>query len=80
MTRKNHIRTVRHEWLDLVNFELIEHAQKLATDWFWTYNNKRPHSAIGGVPPRIKTPIARANLLMKPTKNGGAECVNIDEV
>ncbi|MBM3350685.1 MAG: transposase, partial [Betaproteobacteria bacterium] len=22
------------------------------TKWLWTYNNERPHSAIGGVPPR----------------------------
>ncbi|MCF6254087.1 MAG: transposase, partial [Thiomicrorhabdus sp.] len=22
--------------------------------WLWTYNNERPHSAIGGVPPRYK--------------------------
>ncbi len=24
----------------------------LATQWLWTYNNERPHTAIGGVPPR----------------------------
>ena len=45
-------RTVRHEWLDLHLFESIEHAQLLATQWLWTYNNERPHSAIGGIPPR----------------------------
>ncbi len=45
-------RTVRHEWLDLHLFESVEHAQLLATQWLWTYNNERPHSAIGGVPPR----------------------------
>lgn len=45
-------RTARHEWLDLHLFESIEHAQLLATQWLWTYNNERPHSAIGGVPPR----------------------------
>jgi len=50
-------RTVRHEWLDLVNFESIGQAQKLATDWLWTYNNERPNSAIGGIPPRMKTPV-----------------------
>jgi transposase InsO family protein len=27
-------------------------AQSLATKWLWTYNNERPHTAIGGVPPR----------------------------
>lgn len=45
-------RTVRHEWLDLHSFDSIEHAQHLATEWLWTYNNERPHSAIGGIPPR----------------------------
>lgn len=46
-------RTVRQEWLDLHLFESVEHAQELATQWLWTYNNERPHSAIGGVPPRL---------------------------
>ena len=45
-------RTARHEWLDLHLFESIEHAQLLATQWLWLYNNERPHSAIGGIPPR----------------------------
>jgi len=45
-------RTVRHEWLDMNLFESIEHAQHLATDWLWKYNNERPNSAIGGIPPR----------------------------
>ena len=45
-------RTARHEWLDLHLFESVEHAQNLATEWLWTYTNVRPHSAIGGVPPR----------------------------
>jgi putative transposase len=45
-------RTVRHEWLDLHVFDSIEQAQQLATRWLWTYNNERPHTAIGGIPPR----------------------------
>ena len=45
-------RTARHELLELNLFEDVEHAQLLATQWQWTYNNIRPHSAIGGVPPR----------------------------
>ena len=44
-------RTARNEWLELNIFEDIEHAQLLATQWQWTYNNERPHSSIGGVPP-----------------------------
>ena len=45
-------RTVWHEWLDMHLFESVEHAQSLATEWLWTYNNERPNTAIGGVPPR----------------------------
>lgn len=45
-------RTARHEWLDMHEFESIAHAQLLATQWLWQYNNERPHSAIGDVPPR----------------------------
>ena len=45
-------RTARHELLELNLFEDVEHAQLLATQWQWTYNNICPHSAIGGVPPR----------------------------
>lgn len=44
-------RTVRHEWLDLHVFDSIEQAQQLATQWLWIYNNERPHTAIGGIPP-----------------------------
>lgn len=45
-------RTVRHEWLDMHVFESVDHAQQLATEWLWLYNNERPNTAIGGVPPR----------------------------
>ena len=45
-------RTVRHEWLDMHLFTSIKQAQYLATQWLWTYNNERPHTAIGGIPPR----------------------------
>lgn len=47
-------RTARHEWLDMHTFNSIEHAQLLATQWLWTYNNERPHSAIGGITPIMK--------------------------
>lgn len=45
-------RTVRHEWLELHVFDSVAQAQYLATQWLWTYNNERPHTAIGGIPPR----------------------------
>jgi len=45
-------RTARNEWLNMYIFDSIEYAQSLATQWMWVYNNERPHSAIGGIPPR----------------------------
>jgi putative transposase len=33
-------------------FDSIEHAQNLATQWMWVYNNERHHGSIGGIPPR----------------------------
>jgi putative transposase len=44
-------RTARHEWLDMHDFDSVEQAQELATKWQWQYNNERPNTAIGGVPP-----------------------------
>jgi putative transposase len=44
-------RTARHEWLDMHEFVSIAQAQSLATEWLWQYNNERPNTAIGGVPP-----------------------------
>lgn len=51
-------RTVRHEWLELVNFESIQQARFLATQWLWTYNNEQPNSAVGGVTPKIVDSVA----------------------
>ena len=45
-------RTARHEWLDMHLLHSVAHAQLLATQWLWSYNNERPNTAIGGVPPR----------------------------
>ena len=44
-------RTVRHEWLNMHMFESVAQAQELATQWLWIYNNERPHTAVGGIPP-----------------------------
>ena len=45
-------RTARHKRLDMHLFHSVAHAQLLATQWLWSYNNERPNTAIGGVPPR----------------------------
>ena len=44
-------RTVRHEWLNMHMFESVAQAQELATKWLWLYNNERPNTAVGGIPP-----------------------------
>jgi putative transposase len=49
--------TARNEWLELNSFEDIEHAQLLATQWQWSYNNGRPHSSIGGSSAKTTTVI-----------------------
>lgn len=52
LERYNH--TVRHEWLDMHEFNTIEEAQNTATTWLWTYNNERPNMGIGGITPAMK--------------------------
>lgn len=47
-------RTVRYDWLCQYLFESIAEVQYHATQWLWTYNNERPNTAIGGIPPRQK--------------------------
>jgi len=47
-------RTVRHEWLDMHDFVSVSHAQSLATQWLWQYNNERPHMALNGLTPAMK--------------------------
>ena len=47
-------RTVRYDWLNQFLFETIAEVQLHATQWLWSYNNERPNTAIGGVPPRQK--------------------------
>ena len=54
-------RTVRHEWLEMNEFNTIEEAQYTATQWLWTYNNERPNMAIGGITPAMK--LAQATTL-----------------
>jgi putative transposase len=44
-------RTARYEWLNMHMFDSVEHAQELATQWLWLYNNERPNTAVGGIPP-----------------------------
>ena len=60
-------RTVRHEWLEMNEFNTIEEAQNTATQWLWTYNNERPNMGIGGITPAMK--LANAAILKTSTLN-----------
>lgn len=62
-------RTVRHEWLEMHEFNSIEEAQNTATQWLWTYNNERPNMAIGGITPAMK--LVEATKVKPSTLNPG---------
>ncbi len=64
-------RTVRHEWLDLPSFDSIEHAQLLATQWLWTYNNARIRQSV--VFHQENCPGLRNSLLVISVSNGGLQ-------
>jgi putative transposase len=51
-------KTVRYDWLAHYLFETVSEVQEYATKWLWSYNHERPNTAIGGVPPKQKLPIA----------------------
>jgi putative transposase len=51
-------RTVRYDWLNQYLFCTIDEVQDMATKWLWSYNNERPNTAIGGIPPRQKLKLA----------------------
>ena len=40
--------TARREWSELHILKILN----MPNYWQWTYNNQRPYSAIGGIPPR----------------------------
>jgi len=35
-------------------FPTLSQAQELATEWMWSYNHERPHTALGGITPQMK--------------------------
>jgi putative transposase len=44
-------RSFREDVLDAYCFSRIRDAQAMAHAWMWIYNNQRPHSSLGYVPP-----------------------------
>jgi putative transposase len=45
-------RTYREEILDNYAFENLSQARTMTNAWMWVYNNERPHSSLGYLPPR----------------------------
>jgi putative transposase len=45
-------RTYREEVLDNYAFESLSQARTMTQAWMWIYNNERPHSSLGYLPPR----------------------------
>jgi len=50
--------TDRYEWLSQYYWSNLEEVQAFATHWMWSYNNDRPHMALGGFTPRQKLAMA----------------------
>ncbi len=45
--------TYRKEVLNHYVFDSLEEVQKISDDWLYEYNYKRPHSSLGGLPPKV---------------------------
>jgi len=46
-------RTYREDILDMYLFESIDHVKQLTKEWLVYYNEKRPHQALGALPPKV---------------------------
>ena len=54
---------LREECLNANWFDSLDHARELIAEWWYDYNNDRPHSALGGLTPieyeeKLRTQIA----------------------
>ncbi|WP_258011631.1 integrase core domain-containing protein, partial [Burkholderia thailandensis] len=46
------------EWLPPYHWDDLDHVQRFATDWMWTYNHDRPNMALGGFTPKQRLAMA----------------------
>ena len=45
--------TYRNEVLNRYIFESLDEIRDITDDWLIEYNYKRPHSSLGGLPPKV---------------------------
>lgn len=45
--------TYRNEVLNKYIFDSLDELKEITDDWLYEYNHKRPHSSLGGLPPKI---------------------------
>ncbi|WP_425494805.1 integrase core domain-containing protein [Pandoraea morbifera] len=62
---------MRYEWPSQYHREDMDHVQRFATDWMWTYNHDRPNMALDGFTPKQPLAMAAWFLLLNPVENGG---------
>jgi putative transposase len=51
--RKGSNGTYRNEFLNRYIFESLDEIRDITDDWLIEYNYKRPHSSLGGLPPKV---------------------------
>lgn len=53
-------RSYRKEVLDVYLFEDLEQVRELSNQWLTSYNEERPHDALGGLPPSVYRQLTQA--------------------
>jgi len=46
-------RTYREEVLNAYLFQSLEQVREITEQWIWSYNEERPHDAVGRIPPAM---------------------------
>ena len=46
-------RTCRNEVLNAYLFEDLDRGREISKEWMINYNERRPHNALGGLPPAV---------------------------
>ncbi len=63
-------RTYRNEVLNCYLFENLDQVREITADWMITYNERRPHDALGDLPPTVFRDVERlVNSLEKVNEN-----------